>query len=706
MTRRLFPRRFPTAAPFVLAAAASLSLTPLAAVMVRAQDPAPGTLDDTFAIDRVRNPTFLPSQSNFTPFAIALQPGQDPVQPANPNRREIPAAQTKLLIGGDAATLFRVFLTPTVIATTTYYNGTDTAIPVGTPVTGYSAPFQPGDFDQVFFTAPAASNGIGNSGRITYALSVNADGGVLVGGLFGRTSLVGSIFDTNQEKNVVLLNFNGDPEITNTLDADGIVLSQSQGPFNTNLAAGANDAVLAILRRSTVVPGESAGRLLLGGQFIRFNRQDRGRIVQLLPDGTQDADFNANLGSGANGIVFSLAEVIDPNTGVANGQIYVCGDFDSFNGNGPGKLVRLNADGTRDATFTPNIQGRAIAVAAQPDGKVLVGGDLDSIGGTAVNNLARLNADGTLDAVFLANAAVNLSFPNNIPPTSVYVLRVQADGRILVGGNYLQLDGTTRRYLGRLNADGTLDTTFNADGFLSDPANTNVTGIISNAVQSVVTVPRDPSLGVGTDLIYSQTRADRKQVSGDTGFFPNPVRRLFGDNNATAAVATVPAGAPLVRIGADGPTATVGDLSTRLDLAGLAVSNPGTPGLFRITREGDVSNDLSVRLKVGAAAAADLNVTYDIRQLIFTSTPTTSASGTTTNVITTTASDRFPGSSFNVVIPAGSSSVSLLVEGLADGQTQLNGERVKLKVQVSTDGAYGLRADQRAAVVTVLPNNL
>ena len=689
MTRRPFSRRFPTAAPFVLVAA-SLGLTTLAAVVVQAQDPAPGTLDATFAIDRVRNSTFLPTQSNFTPFAIALQPGQDPVQVANPNRREIPAAQTKLLIGGDAATLFRVFLTPTVIATSVYDVN-------GVPSTSYSLPFQPGDFDQIFFAAPATSNGIGSSGRITYALSVNADGGVLVGGLFGRTALVGSIFDTGFEKNAVLLNYNGDPEIS--FDAAGVA---SQGPFNTNLAAGANDAVLAILRRTTVVPGESAGRLLFGGQFLRFNKLDRGRIVQLLPDGTQDADFNRNLGTGANGIVFSLAEVIDPDTGTANGQVYVCGDFSSFNGNGSGKLVRLNADGTRDATFAPNISGRAIAVAVQPDGKVLVGGDLDHIGGTAVNNLARLNPDGTLDTAFLANATVSQSFPNNIPPTSVYVLKVQPDGRILVGGNYLQLDGTPRRYLGRLNADGTLDATFNADGLLPDPtnSNTNVTQIISNAIQGVVTVPRDPSLGVGTDLIYSQTRADRKQVSGDTGFFPNPVRRLFGDNNGNATVTTVPAGAPtLVRVGADGPTATVGDLSTQLGLAGLAVPNPGTPGLFRVTREGDNSSNLTVRLKVAATAAANLNVTYDLRQLIFTP-------ATTTTVATTTADAPVPGPRFDVVIPAGSSSVSLLVEGLADGRTQPNGEPVTLKVKASADGSYGRRADRSSAVVTVLPNNL
>ena len=700
MTRRLSPRRFPLVAVTTLTISLGL---PVLSTRVLAQNPAPGTLDQSFTIDRVRNPSFLPTQTNFTPFALSLQPGQDPVQTTIPSIREIPASRTKLIVGGDAAVVDRLFLTKTVRAATTYDAN-------GVPVTTYGSPYFPGDFDPIFFTAPSSANGIGNDNRITYSLFVNADGGVLVGGLFGQTALIGSIFDNDQDKNIVLLNFNGDPEIS--FAADG---TPSQGPFNTNLGAGANDSVLAILRRSTVAPGENDGRLLLGGQFIRFNKQDRGRVVQLLPDGTSDVNFNANLGSGANGIVFSLAEAFGPGVdafGVGffgiNGQIYVCGDYDRFNNKGPGKLVRLNADGTVDTNFAPKIVGRAISVAAQPDGKVLVGGDLDSVNGSAVRNIARLNYDGTLDSVFLANATVTMSSPSGIPPTSVYVMRVQPDGRILVGGNFLNIDGTLRRYLGRLNADGTLDTTFNANGLLPDPnnTNTNVTQIISNAIQSIVTVARDPSLGIATDVIYSQTRADRKQVSGDNGFFPNPVRRLFGDN-VTPDVTAFPVGAPIVRVGAEGPTATIGDLTVRPDLVGQSNPNPGTPGLFRVTREGDVTNDLTVRLKVvGTPAMTDFNVTYDVRQLVFTPVTTTNDSGVATTVINTTASARFNGPRFDIVIPAGQSSVDLIVEGLTNGQTPGVGEPLTLKIKASADGSYSFRADQRSAIVTLFPNTL
>ncbi len=48
----------------------------------------------------------------------------------------------------------------------------------------------------------------------------------------------------------------------------------------------------------------------------------------------------------------------------------------------------------------------------------------------------------------------------------VWVVAVQADGKILVSGEFTALGGggtgtTERRYIGRLNADGSLDTSFN-----------------------------------------------------------------------------------------------------------------------------------------------------------------------------------------------------------------------------------------------------
>ncbi|RYY92986.1 MAG: hypothetical protein EOO11_20485, partial [Chitinophagaceae bacterium] len=90
----------------------------------------------------------------------------------------------------------------------------------------------------------------------------------------------------------------------------------------------------------------------------------------------------------------------------------------------------------------------------QSDGKVLVGGNFTSISGTTRNRLARLNADGTFDTTFTgagASAVVNS-------------IALQSDGKVLVGGNFTSISGTTRNRLARLNADGTFDTTFTGTG--------------------------------------------------------------------------------------------------------------------------------------------------------------------------------------------------------------------------------------------------
>ncbi len=90
------------------------------------------------------------------------------------------------------------------------------------------------------------------------------------------------------------------------------------------------------------------------------------------------------------------------------------------------------------------------SLALQADGKILVGGFFTALGGQSRIDLGRLNADGTLDTSF--NPGAN---------GSVYSLALQADGKILVGGFFTTLGGQSRNYIGRLNADGTLDISFN-----------------------------------------------------------------------------------------------------------------------------------------------------------------------------------------------------------------------------------------------------
>jgi len=85
----------------------------------------------------------------------------------------------------------------------------------------------------------------------------------------------------------------------------------------------------------------------------------------------------------------------------------------------------------------------------QADNKILVGGQFSSLGGEVRARIGRLNADGTLDADF--NPGAN---------GTVYALVVQADGKIVVGGSFTTLGGETHNFIGRLNADGTPDATF------------------------------------------------------------------------------------------------------------------------------------------------------------------------------------------------------------------------------------------------------
>ena len=120
--------------------------------------------------------------------------------------------------------------------------------------------------------------------------------------------------------------------------------------------------------------------------------------------------------------------------------------------------------------FNPGANNAVYALAVQADGKILVAGCLHDVGrrgtGTTTRNrLARLNADGSLDTGF--NPGANGQRRR---------VAVQADGKILVGGTFTTLGGggtgtTARNYIGRLNADGSLDTGFNpgADSQSSAP---------------------------------------------------------------------------------------------------------------------------------------------------------------------------------------------------------------------------------------------
>jgi uncharacterized delta-60 repeat protein len=112
------------------------------------------------------------------------------------------------------------------------------------------------------------------------------------------------------------------------------------------------------------------------------------------------------------------------------------------------------------------------AVVAQPDGKVLVGGTFSTWSGVAVENLIRLNADGSLDT----------SFNTTIPASSAAPNAIALDA----SGNIYYDHGTTIR---KVSSSGTADATFNSAVGTAD----------NNGVEAIV-VLSDGTVIVGGDF--------------------------------------------------------------------------------------------------------------------------------------------------------------------------------------------------------------
>ena len=104
-------------------------------------------------------------------------------------------------------------------------------------------------------------------------------------------------------------------------------------------------------------------------------------------------------------------------------------------------------------SFNPGADNLVVSLAVQADGKILVGGGFTTLGGRSRTYIGRLNADGTLDTTFNPGA-----------DNTVYSLVVQSDGKILVGGNFTTLGGQSRNYIGRLNNSGPATQSLTFDG--------------------------------------------------------------------------------------------------------------------------------------------------------------------------------------------------------------------------------------------------
>jgi uncharacterized delta-60 repeat protein len=204
------------------------------------------------------------------------------------------------------------------------------------------------------------------------------------------------------------------------------------------------------------------GKIIIVGDFSKWcgAALTAKYIVRLNTDNSLDTAFSNNLGTGFATFNYDvLRKVVLQN----DGKILISGYFYSFNGTSTAGLVRLNSDGTLDTGFAANIGtgGNSLnTFALQPDGKIILGGSSSFYwNGAYRSSILRLNADGTIDSSFTRTYATG---PSDI---TVNQVSVQSDGKILYAlsdSTYISGIGYLGSF-GRLNTDGTFDTAFNTN---------------------------------------------------------------------------------------------------------------------------------------------------------------------------------------------------------------------------------------------------
>lgn len=265
------------------------------------------------------------------------------------------------------------------------------------------------------------------SGRAVYACIILPDGRVVIGGHFTK------LYDTYRYSIACL---NSD----NTLSSDF-----SRG---ASFVSGHLD----------IFP-QNDGKIVIGGYIRNVNGKNLKGVERLNQDGTSDLSFNPN--GGVEGLVNTVATQND-------GKILVGGDYNSVNGVPKKFIARLNIDGSLDTSFNPlpDMFGETYSIAVQNDGKVLIGGHFYNANTTDIRHLIRLNPDGTEDATFISEQVRAFD--------TVKKIVVQSDGKITIGGQFSFSTTFIYHRVIRLNPDGTIDSTFDMGKGANNRINTLV----------------------------------------------------------------------------------------------------------------------------------------------------------------------------------------------------------------------------------------
>lgn len=271
------------------------------------------------------------------------------------------------------------------------------------------------------------------------------------------------------------------------------------------------------------------------------------------------------------------------------------------------RAVRYESDGQIDTGFgssgsvllsTTTSVGRAVVI--QPDGKILVAG---SAIGVVDNDMmvARLNSDGTFDTSFGTNGIMIFDIGNDDNLCESMVL--QSDGKIVLGGSAFNGSDADMLII-RLNADGTLDTSFGTAGSVFIDANN-----ADNSGESIQLQTDGKIVLAGTQFIngsgdYMVTRVNANGTM-DASFGSNGVvitDVLLGNNEASGCAIQAD-GKIIVHGGAEitiGPTSSFDFCTIRYNTDGTVDTGFGTTGGIVTTEMGNEGQAVGTSVAIAA----------------------------------------------------------------------------------------------------------
>lgn len=376
-----------------------------------------------------------------------------------------------------------------------------------------NAPGYPGTLDPAF----NVGQGVTGGDAAIHALAVDANNNVLAGGDF-------TSFNSEPYNHLVRISPTGAVDPT----------------FNSGTTTNATDAITAMV----IQPN---GQIVIGGSFTNVTvsnvTYNLNHLARLNTDGSVDTNFNNNLGVGANDNVLALA--VD-----SQERILVGGNFTRFDNTTRSGITRLNSDGSVDPSInfgTAADGGFVDTIVVQPNDEIDVGGGFTTFEGMNENNFVRLygGANSGNGAIQFSqpvygvlengtNAVITLQRTGGLNGTNVSIVFSTSDDTAFAGTNYIAVSTnvtfpvgeTFENVLVPVINNGAVGGNVVVNLNLSNPLNTEIAEAQPTAILIIT--------NVNSQVEFSEP-SYRDTADAPGGYAIIPVQRI-GDPNSTVSV--------------------------------------------------------------------------------------------------------------------------------------------------------------------------